>query len=157
MKQKHKRGVLAEKLDDIRTRLEHTPRKSLKRLAQVSESSARTVTQLMKLRPYKRILIHTLQRRDHASTFHFRSWFLQPVVEGEIDPQLILFPDEGWFHLQRYINTQNNRSWSSQNPYLTHEVPLQPAKVGVSCAVSARRIVVPSFYNETINGKDIYV
>jgi hypothetical protein len=43
-KQKHKRRVLTEKkLDDIGTRLEHTPRKSLKRLAQetgVSKSSA---------------------------------------------------------------------------------------------------------------------
>jgi transposase len=34
-KQKHKRRVLTEeKLDDIGARLEHTPRKSLKRLAQ---------------------------------------------------------------------------------------------------------------------------
>jgi hypothetical protein len=34
-KQKHKRWVLTEeKLDDIGGRLEHTPRKSLKRLAQ---------------------------------------------------------------------------------------------------------------------------
>jgi hypothetical protein len=32
-KQKHKRRVLTEKLHDIGARLEHTPRKSLKRLA----------------------------------------------------------------------------------------------------------------------------
>jgi hypothetical protein len=40
-----------EKLDDIGARLEHTPRKSLKRLAQeteVSKSSARTATHLLK-------------------------------------------------------------------------------------------------------------
>jgi hypothetical protein len=46
-KQKHKRRVLTEKLDYIGARLEHTPRKSLKRLAQetgVSKSSARTAT-----------------------------------------------------------------------------------------------------------------
>jgi transposase len=37
-KQKHKRRALAkEKLDDIGARLEHTPRKSLKCLAQVTE------------------------------------------------------------------------------------------------------------------------
>jgi hypothetical protein len=51
-KQKHKRRVLTEeKLDDIGARLEHTPRKSLKRLAQetgVSKSSARTATPLLK-------------------------------------------------------------------------------------------------------------
>jgi hypothetical protein len=51
-KQKHKRRVLTEdKLDDRGAKLEHTPRKSLKRLAQetgVSKSNARTATQLMK-------------------------------------------------------------------------------------------------------------
>jgi transposase len=47
-KPKHKDHLLTEeKLDDIGARLEHTPRKSLKRLAQetgVSKSSARTTT-----------------------------------------------------------------------------------------------------------------
>jgi hypothetical protein len=33
-KQKHMRRVLTKKLDDIGARLEHAPRKSLKRLAQ---------------------------------------------------------------------------------------------------------------------------
>jgi hypothetical protein len=55
-KQKRKCRVLTEeKLDDIGARLEHTPRKSLKRLAQetgVSKSGARRSTQLLKLRPY---------------------------------------------------------------------------------------------------------
>jgi transposase len=55
-KQKHKRRVLTEeKLDDIGARLEHTPTKSLKRLAQetgVSKSSARTARKLLKIRPY---------------------------------------------------------------------------------------------------------
>jgi hypothetical protein len=58
---KHKRRVLAEeKLDDIEARFKHTPRKSLKRLAQetgVSESSARTKTQLLKLRSYTTTVI----------------------------------------------------------------------------------------------------
>jgi transposase len=56
-KQKHMRRVLTkENVDDTGTRLEHTPRKSLKRLAHeilVSQSSARRATQLLKLRPYK--------------------------------------------------------------------------------------------------------
>jgi hypothetical protein len=54
-KQKHKCRVLTEqKLDDIGARLEHTPRNSLKCLAQetgVSTCRARTATQLLKLRP----------------------------------------------------------------------------------------------------------
>jgi hypothetical protein len=49
--QKYKRRVLTEKLDDTGGRLEHTPRKSLKCLAQetgVSKPIARTATQLLK-------------------------------------------------------------------------------------------------------------
>jgi hypothetical protein len=46
---------------------------------------------------------------------------------------------------------QNNYYWNSQNPNLTHEVPLHPVKVGAWCAVSARSIVGPAFFNKTIN------
>jgi hypothetical protein len=49
--------------------------------------------------------------------------------------------------------TKKNHCWSSQNPHLTQEVPLHLVKVGVWCAVSARRIVVYVFHNETINFK----
>jgi transposase len=96
-KQKHKLRVLTEeKLDDKGARLEYTPRKSTKRLVQeagVSKSSARRATQLLKLRPYKTTVIHALQPRDAASRVHFCSWFLQSVVEGEIDPQFLFVPD----------------------------------------------------------------
>jgi hypothetical protein len=62
-----------EELDAIGTRLEYTPRKSLKRLAQetgVSKSSARSTTQLLKLRPYKTTGIHALRPHDSASRVH---------------------------------------------------------------------------------------
>jgi hypothetical protein len=95
--------------------------------------------------------MHTLQPHDPDSKVHFCSWFLQSVIEDEIDPQLTFFSDEARFHLQGYINTQNNRYWSWQNPHLTREVPLCSAKVSVWCALSARRIVVPLIFNETIN------
>jgi hypothetical protein len=116
----------------------------------VSKSSARTATQLLKLRPYKTTIIHSLQPRDSASMVCFCSWFLQSVVEGEIDLQLTLFSDEAWFHLQGYINTQNNCYWSSQNPHLTHDTPLHPVKIGVWCALSARRIVGPVVFNSAL-------
>jgi hypothetical protein len=91
-----RRGRTEEKLYDIGARLQHTPRKSLKRLAQetgVSKPSARTATQLLMLRPYKTTVIHASEPRDSASRFRFYSWFLQSVVEGEIDPQLTFLSD----------------------------------------------------------------
>jgi hypothetical protein len=77
-KQKRKCRVLTEgKLDDIGARLEHTPRKSLKRQAPetgVSKSSgARRTIQLLKLRPYETTVIHALQLRDPSNRVHFYS------------------------------------------------------------------------------------
>jgi hypothetical protein len=108
-KQKRNRWGLPEKLDAIGATIERTPRKSLKCLGQkngVSESSARRATQLLKFRPYKTTVIHALQLHDPPSRVHLCSWFLQSVVETEIDPQLTFFSDEAWFRLQGYINTQ---------------------------------------------------
>jgi hypothetical protein len=91
-KQKHKCQVLTEgKLDDIGARLEHTPGKSLKQLAQetgVSKSSGRSTTQLLKYIPYKTTVIHSLEPCNPAIRVHFCSWFLQSVIEGEIDPKV---------------------------------------------------------------------
>jgi hypothetical protein len=141
-------------VDDIGASLIQTTRKSLKHLVQetgVSKSRAIMAVQLLKLRPYEPTVIHTLQPRNPASKVHSCRWFLQSVIGDEIDPQSTVFSNEVRFHFQGYINTQSNHYWSSQNPHPTHEVPLHPAKVGVWCAESARRIVLPLFLNETIN------
>jgi hypothetical protein len=56
-----------------------TPRKSLKHLAEatgVSMPTARTTTQLLKLRLYKTTVIHALQPRDPPSRVHFCSCFI---------------------------------------------------------------------------------
>jgi hypothetical protein len=87
----------------------------------VSESSERRAKQLLKLRSSKATVNHTLQPHNSANRVHFWSWFLQSVIEGEIDPQLTFLSDEACFHLQGYINTQNNPYRTSENPYLTHE------------------------------------
>jgi hypothetical protein len=76
-KQKHKCQVLTEeKLDDIGARLEHKSRESLKGQATengVSKYSARRVTHLLKLRPYKTMVTHALQQHDSASMVYFCS------------------------------------------------------------------------------------
>jgi hypothetical protein len=103
------RRVLIEKLGDTGARHEHTPRKSLKRLAQktgVSKPSTRMATKFLNLRPYKTTAIHALQPCDPASRVQFCSRFLWFVIEAEIALQLELFSDEAWFHLQGYINMQ---------------------------------------------------
>jgi sulfur relay (sulfurtransferase) complex TusBCD TusD component (DsrE family) len=91
-----------------------------------------------------------LQPLNPAGRVHFCNWFLQSVVEGEIDSQLTFFPDEAWFHLQGYMNTQDNSYWNSQNPDLTQEGSLHPVKVCVWCA-AVRGLLDLCFFKEKIN------
>jgi hypothetical protein len=61
------------------------------------------------------------------------------------------FSDEAWFHLSGYVNSQNFRIRSTQNPHQFVETPLHVSKIGVWIAVSRRRLIGPIFFNETIN------
>jgi hypothetical protein len=76
-----------EKLDEIGARLEHTPQKSLRCLAQetgISKSSAAKVTKLIKLRPYEMTVVHAMQPHNPASRINFCNWFLQSVHDSEV-------------------------------------------------------------------------
>jgi inhibitor of nuclear factor kappa-B kinase subunit alpha len=81
---------------------------------------------------------------------------LKNVHDGLVDPQLLFITDEAYFHLSGYVNSQNTRIWSDENPRSVHQIPLHDIKIGVWCAVSARRIIGPIFYHETVNS-DRYV
>ena len=69
------------------------------------------------------------------------------VEEGRFDPLLYFMLDEAWFHLSEYVNSQNTRYWSSENPHVIHETPLHDLKIGVWCAVSGTNVVDPIFLN----------
>jgi hypothetical protein len=34
----------------------------------------------------------------------------------DLDPKLTFFTEEADYNLMRYVNSQNNRYWSSENP-----------------------------------------
>jgi hypothetical protein len=126
-----------EKLDYIGARLEHMPRKSLKLLVQdtgVSRFSAR------REQWYCTPCSHAIQ-----IGFIFAVGFYS--LSSKVNRSAVdIYFDEAWFHLEGYINMQNDCYWSSQNPHRTHKVLLHPVKVGVWCAVSARRIVGPVYF-----------
>jgi hypothetical protein len=146
-------------LDDTGARLELTPRKSLKRLVQKMECQSLVQEgqhNSWSLDPINPV-IHAFQPRVPASRVHFYSWFIRSVVEGEMDRQLTVFSAEAWCHLQGYINTQNNRYWNSQNPHLTHEIPLHRVKVGVWCAVNVRSGAGAGFLRELRFPLPIYI
>ncbi|XKL60012.1 hypothetical protein PGB90_001028 [Kerria lacca] len=59
------------------------------------------------------------------------------------------FIDEAWFHLSGYINSQNYRVWSNENPHVFKETSLHSIKVGVWCAISQRQV----FFEKTVNSE----
>ncbi len=54
-----------------------------------------------------------------------------------------------------YVNSQNYRMWSTENPHKYREAELHPTKVGVWCAISRPRIVGAIFFTTTITS-DMY-
>ena len=73
--------VLTEqKLEEIGDRLENSPQKSLRRLAQesdISKASAWKATKLLKLKPYSVIVVQELLPRDNQSRVSFGNWILR--------------------------------------------------------------------------------
>jgi hypothetical protein len=52
------------------------------------------------------------------------------VFKGLFDPELMFYSDEVWYTLSGYMNSQDNRYWSTENPHAVYEVPLHDLKVG---------------------------
>jgi hypothetical protein len=48
--------------------------------------------------------------------------------------QLLLITDEAYFHLSGYVNSQNTRIWSDENPHAIHQIPQHVIQIGVLCA-----------------------
>jgi hypothetical protein len=71
------------------------------------------------------------------NTVHTRCKFcnchLCDVRIAEINPTLILFSSENWFHFRGYV-------YAAENLFLGHKVPVPDVMVGVHCAVSATMI-----------------
>ncbi|GFS81055.1 putative DD41D transposase [Trichonephila clavipes] len=65
---------------------------------------------------------------------------------------------EAHFWLNGYVNKQNCRIWSEDNPQVYVETPLHPEKLAVWCALWAGGIIAPYFFkndeshNVTVNG-----
>ncbi|GFX92487.1 transposable element Tc3 transposase [Trichonephila clavipes] len=58
----------------------------------------------------------------------------------------ILFSDEAHFWLNGYVNKQNCRIWSEDNPQVYVETPLHREKLTVWCALWAGGIIGPYFF-----------
>jgi hypothetical protein len=66
------------------------------------------------------------------------------------------FSDEAHFHLDGYINKQNVRFWTSENPRLSVANPLHPEIDTIWCALSSAEIFGPVFFDGTFTS-DVYL
>ncbi|KAJ4428890.1 hypothetical protein ANN_25883 [Periplaneta americana] len=107
---KQQRRVLTEeKLDEVGARLEHSPRKSLRRLAQevnISKTSAFVATKLLKLKPYRLTVVHALRSQDprDGATSHTARLLMEAVRQ--------LF---GW----RFKSRNGDIPWPARSPDLS--------------------------------------
>jgi transposase len=92
-----KRALTEQRLEDIRVRMEISPRKSSRRVAQecnISKSSVLRGLKALKFHPYKASLVQKLNPADPVALINFCRWTLQCVHDGIIDPTLLFISDE---------------------------------------------------------------
>ncbi len=149
--------VTPAKICDVRDRVQANPSLSTRRLSSqtgISPRSVRRVLRKLKLHPYKVRIVQELQEPDYTKRVRYCRWLRNFVTEhGQSVFDTVWYTDEAWFHLSGYVNSQNNRYWSGENPHRFEETSLHPLKIGVWCAMSRRRIVGPIFFEGRINSQ----
>lgn len=141
----------------VRNAMEERPTSSLRRLAQEHDLTVSTVHNVLKrdlnLHPYKLQMFQELLPPDYNKRMQYCQWFNENINNNEMLDKTF-FSDEAWFHLNGYVNAQNMRMWSAENPHYFREATMHPVKIGVWLAVSRRRVVGPIFFQETLNANN---
>ncbi|GFV03241.1 uncharacterized protein TNCV_4018381 [Trichonephila clavipes] len=83
-----------------------------------------------------------IHQNDHQARRRFVEWAQNEIVVVPDFHKRILFSDEAHFWLNGYVNKQNCRIWSEDNPQVYVETPLHPEKLTVWCALRAGGILL---------------
>jgi hypothetical protein len=100
------------------------------------------------LKPFKFQQWHKLEDHDYEKRLLFASWFLKQPAKNL---PFYFFTDEAYFSLTLPLNHQNNRVWSDSQPCVGKETPLHDKKILVWCAISAKRVFGPYYFEESVN------
>lgn len=117
------------------------------------KSTVHRAIKQLQLRPYRIQTVHQLLDPDKEKRLEYCHRFRRFVREGINVMDSVFFTDEAWFHLDGYVNSQNSRIWSAENPHAYHEKQLHPQKIGVWCAISRKKIIGPIFFDYTVNAE----
>ncbi len=69
---------------------------------------------------------------------------------------IMFLSDEAWFMLSGYVNAQNNRYGSQENPHQFLKALLHVEKIGVWADVSRRSVVGPIFHRTRVTDRMYY-
>lgn len=149
-----------ENVNRVREALTRSPRKSAKRHSIELGLSDRTTRRILKndlhFHPFKIQVVQALKPQHYISRVQFCQQLLNLIdQDGQLVHNLWM-SDEAHFHLSGYVNKQNFRFWSDNNPRNLHEKPLHSQKVTVWCAMSSQGVVGPYFF-ESENGSTLTV
>lgn len=141
-----------ENIERVRQAVERSPTRSASRQSLALHISNRTLRRILhldlKFHPYKIQVVHKLKDADKPVRVAFCRQFLRVLENDASQLNFLLMSDEAHFHLSGYVNKQNCRYWSEENPQHIHEQPLHDLKVSVWCGVSSFGIIGPYFFEE---------
>ncbi|GFX04229.1 putative transposable element [Trichonephila clavipes] len=83
-----------------------------------------------------------IHQNDHQARHRFVEWAQNEMAVVPDFHKRILFSDEAHFWLNGYVNKQNCRIWSEDNPQVYVERPLHPEKLTVLCTLCAGGILL---------------
>ncbi|PSN32334.1 hypothetical protein C0J52_27339 [Blattella germanica] len=138
-----------------------SPTKSVRKLAQETNISLRTAYKAVKeqlhLHPFKFTVVQELHVTDYLKRIRYCEWFNRFIRKHRFEIlNRTFFTDEAWFHLSGFINPQNSRIWTTENPHALKETALHSEKIGVWVSISKSRIIGPLFYDTTVDS-DVYI
>lgn len=138
-----------ENINRVSNSVLENPRMSLQNRAAVLGIPRSTLHVIMKKKlhfhPYKMQIVQKLNENDYPARVVYAERMLENF-SSETRLRNVYYSDEAHFHLGGYVNKQNFRYWSPNNPMEMHEVPLHSEKVTVWCAMSGREIIGPYFF-----------
>lgn len=145
-----------ENVERVKHSVRKHPQMSTRKRSSTLDVSRRSLQRILnldlKLHPFKIQVIQKLKEQDFAA----RLAFAQEMLDRFTNFDNILFSDEAHFHLNGFVNRQNCRYWSKENPKLKHQKPLHSPKVTVWAAISSKGVIGPFFF-EDLRGRNVTV